>query len=301
MTNKYEKKLATPSGFRDLLPDEARKREYIIEKVREVYSRFGFEPLETPVAEFEEIIVGEKAGDFNLFYLDSNKERQSDGEKESIALRFDLTVPLARVVSQYGNALPRPFKRYQVGYSFRGERPQKGRFRQFVQFDADVVGAKSIVADTEMISMITEVMKAIGVSQFVVRVNTRTLLNSLPQYIGFAENLLREVLVILDKSEKISKDEFVLELSRLRISEQAIKKLEEFSGIAGERGGVIESLKAFFGDYQDAMPGILELETIHEGLSSLGIQTEVVFDMKIIRGLGYYTGPVFETQSTRSS
>lgn len=288
-------KLGTPSGFRDLLPEEALLRENMINTIVEVYKRFGFAPLETPVAEFEEVIVGEKASDFNLFRLESNKERQSGEGKEDISLRFDLTVPLARVVSQYGNDLPRPFKRYQVGSVFRGERPQKGRFRQFTQLDADVVGAKSLMADSEMILMITEVMKALEVGEFVVRVNTRTLLNTLPEAIGFPENILKEVLIVLDKVEKISEQEFLDELSRLRVSEDASAKILEFSKISGGRDGVLDALKDFFASVSDAEEGIEELETINQNLNASGVGSEVIFDMKIIRGLGYYTGPVFET------
>ena len=294
------KKLGTPSGFRDILPKEAEIREYIIEKVIDVYKRFGFSPLETPVAEFEDIIVGEKATDFNLFRLETNKERQSDGEKEEIALRFDLTVPLARVVSQYGNEIPRPFKRYQLGSVFRGERPQKGRFRQFTQLDADVVGSKSLVADTEFLVIITEIMKALRVEGFVVRVNTRTLLNSLPDFAGFAENLLKEVLIVLDKAEKITEDELESELSRLRISDDAISKLKTFSKIAGGRDGVVEALEDLFSGCVEAQDGIEELKTINEGLRASGVGSSVIFDMKIIRGLGYYTGPVFETNLTKA-
>ena len=246
------------------------------------------------------MIVAEKATDFNLFRLESNKERQSDGEKEEIALRFDLTVPLARVVSQYGNDIPRPFKRYQLGSVFRGERPQKGRYRQFTQLDADVVGSKSITADTELLVVITEIMKALKIEDFVVRVNTRTLLNALPVFAGFADNLLKEILIILDKAEKITEEELVSELAKLRISEEAISKIKTFSTIAGGRDGVLETLEDLFAGCQEARPGIEELQRINEGLRESGVGSNVVFDMRIIRGLGYYTGPVFETNLTKA-
>ncbi len=293
--SKYPNKLKTPSGFRDLLPQEASGREYIIESITRVYKRFGFLPLETPVAEFENVLMSESANDFNLFRLEPTTARLSDSEKDEIALRFDLTVPLARVVSQYGNSLPRPFKRYQSGYVFRGERPQKGRYRQFMQFDADIVGTKNIVADTEMIQMITEIMKELKVSDFVVRVNTRTLLNSLPQFISCPENILREILIVLDKSEKISQETFEEELVRLRVSEQGIKLLKEFSNIFGEPFDVVQKLKEFFQDFEGADEGIQELENLAKNLRALGIEHNVWFDMKIIRGFGYYTGIVYET------
>ena len=290
----YENKLSTPSGFRDLLPSEAAGRQHIIDCITRVYKKFGFLPLETPVAEFENILISESASDFNLFRLESTSQRLS-GDKEDVALRFDLTVPLARAVSQYGNALPRPFKRYQAGYVFRGERPQKGRYRQFMQFDADMVGTKNLIADSEIIFMITEIMKELQVSDFVVRVNTRTILNILPQFISFPQNLLKEVLIVLDKAEKISQEELVQELRRLRIAEDGIEKIKQFSNIAAKPQDAIKQLKNFFGDFQDVQAGIAELETISEYLENFGVEDKVIFDMKIIRGFAYYTGPVFET------
>jgi len=292
--NMYENKLNTPSGFRDLLPDEAVGREHIVECITRVYKRFGFLPLETPVAEFENILLSESASDFNVFRLESTNQRLSR-EKEDVALRFDLTVPLARVVSQYGNALPRPFKRYQSGYVFRGERPQKGRYRQFMQFDADIVGAKNIISDSEMIVMITEIMSELQVSDFIVRVNTRTILNTLPEFIGFPQNILREVLVVLDKAEKISGEELVEELRRLRIAEDGIKKIQDFSNIASKPQDALTQLRNFFGDYPAVQSGIQELEKIAEHLRDFNVENLVIFDMKIIRGFAYYTGPVFET------
>lgn len=289
------KKLGTPSGFRDMLSAEARQREYMIEKIVAVYKRFGFVPLETPVAEFEDVIVGDKASDFNLFRLDPTRERTSSEEKEEIALRFDLTVPLARVVSQYGNELPRPFKRYQSGFVFRGERPQKGRYRQFMQFDADIVGAKTLASDVEIVSMIVAVMKELHVSEFKVRVNTRTLLNVLPTAFGFPSNILKEVLIVLDKVEKISQKDFISELQRLRVSDSAIQKLVTLSSVFGKPSEVLEKLEAMFEGVSDAQEGIEELRYMATAFEELSIDSYIDFDMRIIRGFAYYTGPVFET------
>lgn len=289
-------KLKTPSGFRDLLPKDALEQEYIIEKIRSVYKRFGFLPFETPVAEFENILISEGVTDFNLYRLQSTSERLSESEKEQIALRFDLTVPLARAVSQYGNELSRPFKRYQMGYVFRGERPQKGRYRQFMQFDADIVGTKNLVSDAEMISMVLEIMKGLEISDFVVRVNTRTILNVLPTFASFPNNVLREVLIILDKIEKISEDEFVSELKRLRIHEDGINKIKKFATISGNPLSVLKELENLFVEYKNEVnPGLEELRLLASYIETLNLKNKVIFDMKIIRGFGYYTGPVFET------
>lgn len=291
----YNGKLNTPSGFRDLLPEEASRRELIIDAITRVYKRFGFLPLETPVAEFQDVLISEGATDFNLFRLESTNQRLGTGEKEEVALRFDLTVPLARAVSQYGNTLARPFKRYQLGYVFRGERPQKGRYRQFMQFDADIVGTKNLTSDAEVIAMIAEIMKELQVSRFVIRVNTRTLLNILPTAISFPQNLLREVLIVLDKAEKISEEELETELRRLRMSEDGISKIKTFANIAGHGDGVIKKLQEFFAGVPEADAGIQELQSLQTYLDALGVLSYVRFDMKIIRGFAYYTGPVFET------
>lgn len=289
------KKLGTPSGFRDLLSVEARQREYMIEKIIAVYKRFGFTPLETPVAEFEDVIVGDKATDFNLFRLDPTRERLSSEDREDIALRFDLTVPLARVVSQYGNELPRPFKRYQNGFVFRGERPQKGRYRQFMQCDADIVGAKTLASDIEIVSMIVAVMRELQVPGFVVRVNTRTLLNVLPKAFDFPVNILKEVLIVLDKVEKISQENFVAELQRLRVSESTIQKLLALSAVFGTPTEVVTKLESIFEGVFEAKDGIEELRYMAEAFQELSINQYIQFDMRIIRGFAYYTGPVFET------
>ncbi len=289
-----------PSGFRDLLPQQAYNREKMVRKIIEAYRRFGFLPLETPEIEFVDTLIDD-VSDFNLFYVNASKERKGgDEDKAQLGLRFDLTVPLARVVAQYGNALPTPFKRYQFGNVFRGERPQKGRYRQFAQLDADIVGAQSLIADTEIILMIAVVMHVLGVPGYNVRVNTRTLLNSLPSYAKFDKEMLRDVLIVLDKNDKISKEDMSKELSGLGLSEDAVEKLVNFVAIKGTPSNVVEELEKLLGDSEDAKAGLSELKEIAQNLSNSksDVVENISFDMSVIRGLAYYTGPVFETTLT---
>ncbi len=287
-------KKATPTGFPDVLPEKAQKKERIVQTIVEVYRRFGFVPLETPVVEFQDLLVGEQT-DFNLFSVNSSRERQR-GEGEPLAMRFDLTVPLSRVVAQYPE-LPKPFKRYQLGMVFRGERPQKGRYRQFAQLDADIVGSANIFADIEVITMMREVMRALELPKFTIKVNTRNILNALPDYASFDSGLIRPVLTILDKRDKISREELQqLLVTEARVDELAVNKLIEFGNIVGEPTEVVEQLQELFKQVPSAQKGLLELAEIASALATTTWGTDnIVFDMSIIRGLAYYTGPVFET------
>jgi histidyl-tRNA synthetase len=284
----------TPTGFPDLLPEKAIKKEKIVSTITDVYRRFGFVPLETPVVEFQDVLIDEQT-DFNLFQVSSSRERAS-GEADPMAMRFDLTVPLSRVVAQYPE-LVRPFKRYQFGTVFRGERPQKGRYRQFSQLDADIVGSASIFADIEVISMMREVMYALIVPAFTIRVNTRNVLNALPYYANFPTEKLRDVLIVLDKRDKISKSELQeLLIKETSVSEASAELLIEFGGISGKPMDVMNSLEKLFGDLPQAVLGLQELRTLAEALeTSEHGDSNITFDMSIIRGLAYYTGPVFET------
>ncbi len=276
----------TPTGFPDLLPEKAIKKEKIVSTITDVYRRFGFVPLETPVVEFQDVLIDEQT-DFNLFQVSSSRERAS-GEADPMAMRFDLTVPLSRVVAQYPE-LVRPFKRYQFGTVFRGERPQKGRYRQFSQLDADIVGSASIFADIEVISMMREVMYALMVPAFTIRVNTRNVLNALPYYANFPTEKLRDVLIVLDKRDKISKSELQeLLIKETSVSEASAELLIEFGGISGKPMDVMNSLEKLFGDLPQAVLGLQELRTLAEALEdSEHGDSNIIFDMSIIRGLAY--------------
>src|SRR3989344_3661065 len=181
-------------GFRDYLPEDMIPRQRMFDTIRGVFERFGFVPLDTPGLEKEEILTG---GDPN-FRMQIFRAGLRAGE-EGLALRFDLTVPLARVISAYGDKLEKPFKRYQIGKVWRGEKPQAGRFREFVQFDADIVGSNKTSADAEIVSLIFETLRKLGLERFVIRVNNRKILNGLADFVGFESSKIPGVLRLIDK------------------------------------------------------------------------------------------------------
>ncbi len=281
----------TPKGFRDLLPEKARKKEDMVNRIISVYRRYGFLPLETPIVEFQKILAPDVT-DFNLFHVHSTRERKR-GNAQELAMRFDLTVPLARVMSDYRD-LPKPFKRYQLGEVFRGEKPQKGRYREFTQLDADIVGSDSIYTDIDLLLMMHTVMSELKTPSFTIRVNSRKILNLLPEALSFDSALLKSVLITLDKRDKISGDELAKMLLEIGLSNEQVKKLVDFGSLSGERKFVLGKLKELFNKAESFEEVLSELEAIDHVLSDLG-KDNVVFDMSIIRGLGYYTGVIFET------
>ena len=290
MAKSIEPKLA--SGFRDYLPQDAAAREWMIETIKGVFKRFGFAPLDTPGVEREEILTG---GDPNfkkqIFKL------SLAGQDEKTALRFDLTVPLARVMAGYSNEISKPFKRYQVGNVWRGERAQAGRFREFLQFDADIVGAPAIAADAEFISLIYEAFSALGFKKFVIRVNNRKVLNALPEYANFPKVKMEEVLRIMDKLDKIGWKKVEAELiSDPKLKKESLSRIKEFLNIKGTNGEILGSLIEIFGEAGASRDGVDELARLRANIEALGVPDENwKIDLSVARGLGYYTGMVFET------
>jgi len=283
----------TPSGFRDLLPSETLLKEYVVRKISDVYKNYGFLPIETPIVEYLETLIDEVT-DFNLFIVEPTKTRKT-GAANSLALRFDQTVPLARFIAE-NQQIKKPFKRYVYGPVFRGERPQSGRYRQFDQFDADTVGTSDISADIEIILMMRDVFYAIGLDNFVIKVNTRKLLNALPKIFDFPENKLKKVLIALDKRDKISTIQLKELLINEELSENSISMLVEFGGIHGDPAEIMEQLYDICKNVPEAQEGMNDLQTITDVLSSVSKTGNIIFDMSVIRGLSYYTGTIFETQ-----
>ncbi len=286
-----KKSKGTPSGFRDLSSTEAQLKEYVVQSIAKVYKKYGFLPIETPIVEFSETLAGEVT-DFNLFIVNPSKAREQ-GEAEALALRFDQTVPLARYIAD-NQHITKPFKRYVYGPVFRGERPQSGRYRQFDQFDADTVGTNNIAADIEIILMMREVLQEIGIQRFVVKVNTRKLLNSLPFIFNFPEEKLRSVLVSLDKRDKLSETELRSLLEEQKLSETSIDGLIQFGKLTGAPTVIMQTLRSLCGTIPQAKEGLDDLERITATLEAVGDEN-ILLDMSIIRGLGYYTGTIFET------
>lgn len=280
-------------GFRDYLPEDMIPRQRLFDTIRSTFELFGFVPLDTPGLEREEILTG---GDPN-FKMQIFRAGLRTGE-EGLALRFDLTVPLARVVSSYGDKLDRPFKRYQVGKVWRGEKPQAGRFREFVQFDADIVGSSKTSADAEIIALMYETLTALGLSRFVIKVNNRKILNGLSSLAGYDPTLNTEVLRIIDKLDKIEWSGVSKELAeKLDIKEPQAEKLKRFIDIRSDsQEETLARLVELGVNSPDITKGADELREIINHLKALGVPNEMWrIDLSVARGLGYYTGPVFET------
>jgi len=282
--------VAAARGTRDLLPEAMHRRLHVIGIIRGIFQRFGFEPLETPAIERIETLVG-KYGDEGEKLIFRILERGEGGRegKADLALRYDLTVPLARVVAMNGN-LPLPFKRYQVQPVWRADRPQKGRFREFYQCDADIVGSRSRVADAECIAIADTAIAALGFTRFEVRVNHRALLRAMVQAAG-APDAEGTVLVAIDKLDKIGRDGVTSELLERGLAPGVVDRLWE---ILAEPSS-LDAVAAAIGE--PATAPAAELREVIAHARSLGA-THVVFDATLARGLGYYTGPVFEAVLT---
>jgi histidyl-tRNA synthetase len=292
-------------GFKDYLPEVMISRQEILDSIRKTFESFGFLPLDTPCLE-RSSVLGTDKDEFKMeVYRFSDN---FDGSGQDVTLRFDLTVPLSRVIAAYPK-LQKPFKRYQRGPVWRKESPQAGRFREFVQFDADIVGSDSILSDSEIILLMNETLVNLGIENFVIRFNNRKILNGLPKAAGFNDKKAPEVFRVLDKLDKIGLEAVCKELGRkpenefddiaLDLSDQSISKIKQFLDISGDAKNLMPKLKQFFRGVEIAQEGISECEQIVTYISALNVpRKNWKFDLSVARGLGYYTGPVFETTLT---
>lgn len=280
-----------PRGMRDILPQKMILRQYVIAQVEKVFQRFGFEPLQTPVLELSETLMGKYGEDAEKLIYDA-KHREG---KEDLSLRYDLTVPLTRVVAMYPE-LAKPFKRYQIAPVFRAERPQKGRYREFYQCDADIVGSKSMLADAEVVTVVYTVLKTLGFKSFITKINNRKLLTGIGQYAGVPNELLGGLYRSIDKLDKIGADGVREEMIKSQIPADVIDKIMILIAIpSGNFGDVRKQL----GDVKIAMEGLNELEQLATFLGEAGVPTtNYQFDLSMVRGLAYYTGPIYETVVT---
>lgn len=297
-------------GFRDYLPHQMIPRLKMIETIRKIYESYGFVPLDTPAIEDEEVLLGE--------YGDQAKVQVytfTDRDNNRLALRYDLTVPLSRVVAMHPE-IPLPFKRYQFSSVWRMEKTRMGRYREFMQFDADIVGVKSLLADAEIISVMYDTLKALGIERFIIRINHRKLLDALLKFVEIPEEKTSLALRSLDKMERIGWEGVRHELTRtevtpeewnpsfydepdaicLGLSEEKITKIENFLAIKGDSRQILSDLWHFFKGFPIAEQAISELEELNGYLEAFELPFEAFkIDLSIARGLAYYTGPVFET------
>ncbi len=288
-------------GFRDILPAEMIARERMISAIKAVFECYGFVPVATPALEYKDTLLGYGEEASKQIYL------FEELEGNEVGLRFDLTVPLARIVAQY-RELPRPLKRYQIQPVWRYDKPGPGRFREFIQFDIDIVGTSSMIADAEIISAMYDSLLALGLSEFRIRFSNRKVLNSLIAFAGIDSNLAHPVFRVLDKLEKQGleavkqelgpgrTDASGAEIRGLGLGQPEIHRIEEFLKLPqSTRSEAIDSLETLFRDLPGAEDGIGELKEIHDYLTSSDIPAQrVTIDLSIARGLDYYTGPVYE-------
>lgn len=307
-------KPSIPKGTRDFSPPQVARRTYIMDTIRHHFSCYGFQAIETPSFEKSETLMGKygeegdrlifkilnsgdylkKASDTFLTSKDSQKLTQQISEK---ALRYDLTVPFARYVVQHQNDITFPFKRYQIQPVWRADRPQKGRFREFYQCDADIIGSTSLLQEVELVQLYDAVFTSLQLKGCVIKMNNRKLLSGIAQVIG-AQDKLIDFTVALDKLDKIGPDGVKKEMLEKGISKEAIVKMQPLFSMSGTAKEQLESLKSLLEGSQIGMQGIQELEFIVDTASALELQTAVLsLDVTLARGLNYYTGAIFEVSA----
>ena len=281
----------TLPGFMELLPEDQIKFNSMIDKIRKSYEKFGFLPIDTPIIEMSDVLLAKAGGETEKQIYRFNK-----GEND-LALRFDLTVPLAKYVCEYFNDITFPFKRYQIGKVYRGERPQKGRYREFYQCDIDIIGdgSLSIINDAEMPSVIYTTIKELGFDKFTIRINNRKLLNGL-----FAELELTEkstdIMRIIDKLEKIGKENVIKCLQDLDVPNEKIESIIKFIEVDGNNDEKIKALEELQFSNETFIQGLNEIKDVVKYVRFFGVpESNFKVDLTIARGLDYYTGTVYET------
>ena len=281
----------TLAGFMELMPNDQILFEQIKQKIEKTYQKFGFLPLDTPILELSEVLLAKAGGE-----TEKQIYRFQKGDTD-ISMRFDLTVPLAKYVAKnYGN-LSFPFRRYQIGKVYRGERTQKGRFREFYQCDIDIIGdgELSVINDAELPSVIYNVFKELGFEDFTIKINNRKLFNGLFESLNQKENSV-EILRIIDKIEKIGKDAVIEELQKLDVPTESIKTILEFIEIEGTTDEKLQKLRDLNIDNEAFNIGLKELTDVVKYVRLFGIpDNNFKVDLTIARGLDYYTGTVYET------
>jgi histidyl-tRNA synthetase len=310
------KKPSIPKGTRDFSPAEVAKRNYIFSIIKSNFEKFGFQPIETPSFENSETLMGKygeegdrlifkilNSGDFlakadEMLLNDKNSLKLTSQISEK-ALRYDLTVPFARYVVQHQNEIEFPFKRYQIQPVWRADRPQKGRFREFFQCDADVVGSTSLWQEVELVQLYDSVFSQLGLKGATIKINNRKILSGIAEVIGASDKLI-DFTVALDKLDKIGEDGVKKEMLEKGISEEAIVKVQPLFNFTGTINEKIEKLSNLLSTSEDGKKGVEELQFICETIQELGLQTASLdLDVTLARGLNYYTGAIFEVAAPK--
>ena len=305
------KKPAIPKGTRDFSPAEVARREYIIQHIKTHFEAFGYQPIETPSFENLDTLMGKygeegdrlifkilNSGDFiskvdDVTYSSKNSKSLLPKLTDK-ALRYDLTVPFARYVVMHQNELPFPFKRYQIQPVWRADRPQKGRFREFYQCDADVVGPRSLLQELELIQIYDRVFRDLGFKDIIIKINHRQILAGIAEVIG-AKHQLVDFTIALDKLDKIGKEGVIREMLKKGISENAIKKADSLFEMTGGNTDKIKVLDHVLADSKIGLEGLVEIADLLELLKSIELDcVSLEIDVTLARGLNYYTGSIFE-------
>jgi histidyl-tRNA synthetase len=280
------------SGTRDFLAADLRVREHVFATIRDVFERYGFEPLQTPAFERLETLTGKYGdeGDKLIFKILRRGEHEASGEAD-LALRYDMTVPLARVVAAYGSQLPAPYKRYAMGPVWRADRPGRGRFREFAQCDVDVVGSTSPLADAEVVCAVADALTAVGVADFSILVNSRRALAGLLDVYGVPAEVGGGVLITLDKLDKQAPGEVIRELVEVRSLDPGTAKSLVTDLTAAD---AVDRLRQVLADAEEGRAGLAEVDRLVELAAPVVGQQRITFTPRLVRGLDYYTGVIFE-------
>ena len=305
-----------PKGTRDFSSTEVAKRNYIFNTIKHSFENFGFQPIETPSFENSSTLMGKygEEGDRLIFkilnsgdYLKkvdesllSNKDSQKvTSQISEKALRYDLTVPFARYVVQHQNEITFPFKRYQIQPVWRADRPQKGRFREFYQCDADVVGSTSLWQEVEFVQLYDTVFSKLGLNGTTIKINNRKILSGIAEVIGASDKLI-DFTVALDKLDKIGKDGVVKEMLEKGISSEAIEKVEPLFNFSGSNQDKLTSLEGMLQGSDEGLQGVADLRTVVDSVESIGLDSATLeLDVTLARGLNYYTGCYLRSSSSR--
>ena len=305
-------KPSIPKGTRDFSPVEMAKRNYIFDTIREVFYLYGFQQIETPSMENLSTLMGKygEEGDELLFKIQNSGDYFSGLTDEELlsrnaaklaskfcekGLRYDLTVPFARYVVMHRDEISFPFKRFQIQPVWRADRPQKGRYREFYQCDADVVGSNSLLNEVELVQMIDAVFNKFGI-RVSIKINNRKILTGIAEIIGEADKIV-DITVAIDKLDKIGLENVNAELASKGIPQEAIDKLQPIILLSGSNEEKLETLKSVLAASETGLKGVEESEFILKTIATLGIKSEVELDLTLARGLNYYTGAIFEVKA----
>jgi histidyl-tRNA synthetase len=304
-------KPSIPKGTRDFLPREVARREYIFNTIKTQFKRFGFQPIETPSFEKRETLLGKygEEGDRLIFRILNSGEKMKKADIQALendnlaafansisekALRYDLTVPFARFVVQHQNEITFPFKRYQIQPVWRADRPQHGRYQEFYQCDADVVGSDSLLYELECVQLFDEVLSRLRVPDFTVKINNRKILSGLTEVCGASDKLI-DFVIALDKLDKIGKEGVIKEWQERGITGQSIAIVQPILDFYGTFDKKIQVVKELLAQSEIGQLGISELEFLFKQVSNIGLKSaKIEFDVTLARGLNYYTGAIFE-------